>query len=160
MAMGRRAPFAGAWTPLMNEYFANSADVYRVLGELPDGADMMAAADGREKTTEASRTRLARMVGREPDEAPIGQWEGLAAWFAELQTRDIMDAFLLRLSRGDVAADAPIVSAGIGASIASEIARRLRRRCIAFSALIEAPPGASNCAPAAAVALLFELELR
>ena len=68
MSLASRAPFRGAWTPLMNEYFASSADVHRILGDLPDGADKMATADGREKTVEASRARLARMIGREADE--------------------------------------------------------------------------------------------
>ena len=52
----------------MNEYFASSADVHRILGDLPEGADKMSTADGREKTVEASRARLARMIGREADE--------------------------------------------------------------------------------------------
>ena len=68
MSLASRAPFRGAWTPLMNEYFASSADVHRILGDLPDDADKMSTADGREKTVEASRARLARMIGREADE--------------------------------------------------------------------------------------------
>ncbi len=34
----------------MNEWFANTADVYRILGQLPQGADKMDTSDGREKT--------------------------------------------------------------------------------------------------------------
>jgi len=154
MAMAPRAPFGGVWTPLMNEYFANSADVYRVLALLPEGADLMASADGREKTVEASRMRLARMIGLEADEASAAQWEGLAAWFAEAQARDITDAAFLRLSRGDVPADAPIVAAGIGGVLVAETARRLRRRCVGFGEAIGAEPEAAGCAPAVAVALL------
>ena len=92
----------------MNEYFASSADVHRILGDLPEGADKMSTADGREKTVEASRARLARMVGREADEGADAEWTGLAAWFAEAQLRQIADAALLRLSRDDVA----VASAG------------------------------------------------
>ena len=58
-------PFAGAWTPLINENFATMADVHRILGNIPAGADQMATADGRDKTVDASRVRLARMVGRD-----------------------------------------------------------------------------------------------
>jgi (4-(4-[2-(gamma-L-glutamylamino)ethyl]phenoxymethyl)furan-2-yl)methanamine synthase len=154
MALASKAPFRGAWTPLMNEYFAGSADVHRILGALPDDADKMAAADGREKTVEASRARLARMIGREADEAPAAEWEGLAAWFAEAQIRQIADAASLRLSRCDLSAAAPVVAAGIGEGAAAEVARRLRRACIGFSLLVGAPPEASYCAPAVAVALL------
>ena len=43
MSLASRAPFRGAWTPLMNEYFASSADIHRILGDLPDDADKMLA---------------------------------------------------------------------------------------------------------------------
>ena len=154
MSLASRAPFRGAWTPLMNEYFASSADVHRIVGDLPDDADKMSAADGREKTVEASRARLARMIGREVDEGSDLEWTGLAAWFAETQVRQITDAASLRLSRNDVAVAAPIVAAGVGEGVAAEVARRLRRPCLGFSSLIAASAEASHCAPAVAVALL------
>jgi probable H4MPT-linked C1 transfer pathway protein len=154
MSLASRAPFGGAWTPLMNEYFASSADVHRILGDLPDDADKMSTADGREKTVEASRARLARMIGREADEGSDLEWTGLAAWFAEAQIRQITDAVSLRLSRNDVAVAAPVVAAGVGEGLAAEVARRLRRPCLGFSSLIGAPAEASHCAPAVAVALL------
>jgi probable H4MPT-linked C1 transfer pathway protein len=154
MSLASRAPFRGAWTSLMNEYFASSADVHRILDDLPDGADKMTTADGREKTVEASRARLARMIGREADEGAASQWDGLAAWFAEAQIRQIADAAFLRLSRDDVALTAPVIAAGVGESLAAEVARRLRRPCIGFSSLIAASAEASHCAPAVAVALL------
>jgi len=156
MALAERAPFRGAWTPLMNEYFASSGDVHRILGDLPDDADKMATADGRDKTVEASRARLARMIGREADEGAASEWDGLAAWFKEAQIRQIADAALLRLSRNDVAAAAPVVAAGVGEALAAEVARRLRRAYVGFSSLIAACSEASHCAPAVAVALLGE----
>jgi (4-(4-[2-(gamma-L-glutamylamino)ethyl]phenoxymethyl)furan-2-yl)methanamine synthase len=154
MSLASRAPFQGAWTALMNEYFASSADVHRILDDLPEGADKMSTADGREKTVEASRARLARMIGREVDEGADSEWTGLAAWFAEAQVRQITDAASLRLSRNDLALAAPVVAAGVGEGLAAEAARRLRRPCLGFSSLIAAPAEASNCAPAVAVALL------
>ena len=84
----------------MNEWFATMADVHRILGQLPDGADLMDAADGREKTKAASRARLARMIGRDSGEADDAAWDRLARFFAEAQLRDIMDAAALVLSRG------------------------------------------------------------
>src|SRR5947208_2716529 len=65
MAIADRAPFAGGWTRLINENFATMADVHRILGSLPEGADLMTTADGREKTFAGSCARLARMVGRD-----------------------------------------------------------------------------------------------
>jgi probable H4MPT-linked C1 transfer pathway protein len=160
MALASRAPFRGRWTPLMNEYFANSADVHRILGALCDGADKMPSPDGREKTVEASRARLARMIGREADDGAPLEWDGLAAWFAEAQIREIVDAAFLRLSCHDLPAAAPVVAAGIGASVVGEVARRLGRSCLGFSSAIAAPAEAAQCAPAVAVALLAAEELR
>ena len=159
MAMAPRAPFAGAWTPLMNEYFASAADVRRTLGDLPEGADLQEAADGRAKTPEASRMRLARMVGREAGDAPQEAWERLAAWFAEAQLRDVCDAAFLRLSRGDVRAQAPVIAAGVGARLAHEVARRLGRPCMDFADLVGGGAAVSVAAPAAAVALLLSREM-
>ena len=43
----QRVPFRGAWTPVMNEYFASTADVHRILGELPEQADRLPPTDSR-----------------------------------------------------------------------------------------------------------------
>ena len=158
MATAERAPFAGTWTPLINENFATMADVHRLLGRLPDGADQMATADGREKTVAAARARLARMVGRDAADADAAAWEALAGWFAEAQMRAVIDAAMLVVSGGRVPRDAPVVAAGIGVRVVREVARRLGRNAIAFEALIDVAPqageAASHCAPAAALALL------
>lgn len=75
-----------------------------------------------------------------------------------MQIRQIADVAFLRLSRHDVAAAAPVVAAGVGDSLASEVARRLRTPCVEFSSLIAASAEASHCAPAVAVALLAAKE--
>ena len=158
MACADCAPFKGAWTPLINENFANMADVHRILGSLPEGGDMMATADGREKTREGSRARLARMVGADDTDAEDRAWTALAQWFAEMQMRSVMDAVILVDSQHLLPADAPVVGAGIGAHVVKEITRRLGRGYVAFDTLLDATPraraAASQCAPAAALALL------
>lgn len=147
--------------PLMNEYFASMADVYRLLGELPPGADQHATADGREKTVEGSRARLARMLGLDAADASKEAWFELARAFREAQLRTLHDAAMLVLSRSALPREAPIIGAGIGVKIASELAARLQRPFVPFSRLLVAPSSklrklACDCAPAAAVALLAE----
>ena len=158
MAVGDRAPFAGHWSTLVNEYFANMADVHRILGRLPDDADQMATADGRAKTVEASRARLARMVGCDVAHASEGAWSTLAEWFAERQIRTIVDGAMLVLSCGNMPADAPILGAGIGEAVVREVARRLGRKYVSFDSILDvatdARESASHCAPAAALAAL------
>jgi probable H4MPT-linked C1 transfer pathway protein len=158
MAVAERAPFAGRWSPLINENFATMADVHRILGQLPDGVDQMATPDGRAKSIEASRARLARMIGCDMDDASETAWSMLARWFAEGQIRAIIDGAMLLLSYGRVPASAPIVGAGIGNIVVREVARRLERKHVAFDSIINVAPHArdqaSHCAPAAALACL------
>jgi (4-(4-[2-(gamma-L-glutamylamino)ethyl]phenoxymethyl)furan-2-yl)methanamine synthase len=164
MAVAERAPFAGRRSPLINENFATMADVYRILGQLPDGADQMPTADGRAKTVEASRARLARMVGCDVDDADAAAWRMLAQWFAERQIRTIVDGAMLVLSSARVPADAPLLAAGIGEAIVQEIARRLERRHVSFGSILDVAPAAraqaSYCAPAAALAALASMSIR
>lgn len=158
MAVADRAPFAGSSTRLINENFASMADVYRILGTLPAGADQLASADGRAKTPEASRARLARMVGRDAADAAEAAWTQLACWFSEVQMRAILDAAMMVLSRDGMPAGAPVVGAGIGERVLREVARRIGRDYIGFDAFIAVAPDAReaalHCAPAAALALL------
>lgn len=163
MATADRAPLAGRWTRLIAENFANMADAHRLLGTLPEGADQMATADGREKTAEASRARLARMVGCDAGDADAAAWRTLAAWLAEAQVRAVTDGAMLVLSGRPLPADAPVVGAGIGSAVARELARRLARPYVDFDALLavtpEARESARHCAPAAALALLGSMLL-
>ena len=158
MAVADRAPFAGHWTPLINENFANMADVHRIFGTLAESIDLLATADGRDKTADSSRARLARIVGRDASDADDATWTALARWFAEAQIRSIADAAMLVLSRDSFPANAPVVGAGIGNSVLHEVARRLERNYIDFDTMLDVAPvarvAASHCAPAAALAIL------
>lgn len=155
MATAERAPLRGSWMPLINENFATMADVHRILGTLPAGVDLMVTADGREKTIEASRARLARMVGCDTGDADDMAWHRLAQWFAEAQTRTVTDAAMQVMSACAMTS-VPIVTAGIGLTLIAEVARRLRCECSSFHELFDVAPEARiavcHCAPAAALA--------
>jgi (4-(4-[2-(gamma-L-glutamylamino)ethyl]phenoxymethyl)furan-2-yl)methanamine synthase len=160
MALASRAPFAGAWTTLACEYFANTADVYRILGELPEGADQLPTADNREKTVAASIARLARMVGRDAAQADDAAWRELAAWLAETQLRQIADGAHLVLSRTLLQRDAPVIAAGVGRHVLARLAVRLARLHRDFATIVSSASvsgeWAAYCAPAVAVALLAD----
>jgi probable H4MPT-linked C1 transfer pathway protein len=161
MAIAERVPFAGAWQPLMNEYFASMADVRRLTGELEDGVDQQATADGRGKSVAESRARLARMLGRDADDADEEAWRQVAHYLGERQLRSLHDAAAQVISHGRLAADAPVVGAGIGGFLTRALAERLGRRWLAFADLLPAEEPvrawATRAAPAAAVALLAGL---
>ena len=152
MALADHAPFAGAWTTLAAEHFATAADVHRLLGELPEDADLLPTADGRDRSVAASRARLARMVGRDAAEASEAAWHDLAAWFAERQMRHLEDAARLVLSAGT--SGRHVVAAGIGRATVARLAARLDCACTAFSNLVPGGTAADTCAPAVAMAVL------
>jgi probable H4MPT-linked C1 transfer pathway protein len=158
MATAQSAPLNGLWTPLINENFATMADVHRILGTLPVGVDLMATADGREKTVRASRARLARMLGSDAANADSKSWDLLARWFAEAQIRAIVDAAMLVTSSCIAMSTAPVIAAGIGVGVVAEVARRLGVSFERFDELLEVIPEArdavSHCAPASALTAL------
>jgi (4-(4-[2-(gamma-L-glutamylamino)ethyl]phenoxymethyl)furan-2-yl)methanamine synthase len=161
MAVASRVPFRGQSMPLMNEHFASMADVYRILGELPRGADRHPTADAGEKTARASRARLARMIGLDARDAQDAAWTQLARAFKEAQLRRLHDAAMLVLSGSDLPAMAPVIGAGIGTRLIRALALRLGRPYLPFGRLLPALTpatrrAASDAAAAASVALLGE----
>ena len=164
MALADRIPFDGQWIPAMAEYFATTADVYRLTGELPEGADQLPAADNGGKTVRDSARRLARMIGRDLESAPLAQWKQCARQLADLQLWQIRQACERVLSRTVAVDRSPVVGAGTGRFLARKLAAQLGRRYRDFDSLIDAVPGAaswaSSCAPAVAVALLAQRRKR
>ncbi|MDF1585562.1 hydantoinase/oxoprolinase family protein [Marinimicrococcus flavescens] len=159
MAVAQQVPLAGSWHGVMNEHFATTADVYRLLGLLDEADDGHPAADGGAKDPEGSARRLARMVGADLDELPMQAWRGLASFLADRQLRLLEDAAALQLSRRLVAADAPVIGAGCGVLLAERLAGRLDRPFVDLVSLLDCPPALRRptavCAPAVAVALLL-----
>jgi probable H4MPT-linked C1 transfer pathway protein len=160
MAMAPAVAFEGHRVPLMAEYFATSADIYRLTGELPEGADLHPAADQGEKTVAASARRLARMIGRDAESAPLAAWQGLARELREAQLARLLEAFDRQLAREGLGEDVPVVGAGVGRFLADELARRRGLSRVSFASLLPAGGAAGalieTCAPAVAVGALAQ----
>ena len=159
MALATRAPVLGAWSSPMAEWFASSADLYRITGELREETDQHPSADGGPKTREASARRLGRQFGLDTESLPSGAIEALAYYLREQQIQKLQDAFMRQISRGKISPDAPVIGAGIGRFLAMDLAERARRPFIDFQDLFEWTPrrtpfDAADCGPAAAVAAL------
>lgn len=159
MAIADRAPFGGEWIGLMAEHFATMADVYRLLDQLPGYADQMPAADGGEKTREGSARRLARMLGRDFESAPLDDWRRAAEFLREQQLMKIRSSCERQLSRGLLAQSAPFVGAGVGRFLVETLAQRLGFPYVDFMNFFPLPEGdetitTGDCAPAVAVACL------
>ncbi len=164
MAVARQIPVEGKWQPLMAEHFATIADIYRIMGQLSPHADQAETADGGPKTRSASMMRLARMIGCDKNDVPDGTWIKLATVFRELQIQHLTLAAMRQISR--MTTDSiDLVGAGVGRFLLPEIARRLDTRYHDFTDFIAhsrqiSPFSPADCAPAAALALLLESQLR
>lgn len=161
-ALAQRIEFAGEQVNVMNEWFATTADVYRLTGELVPHYDQYPAADNGPKTADASRTRIARMIGRDADEASVVAWNVFAQRWREQQLREI-GANLARVAAAHPAlAAAPLVGAGCGRFLVAALARDAARGYVDFGALAAGATGqsewAATCAPSVAVALLAAMD--
>lgn len=153
-----RVPVGGRWMPMMAETFATSADVFRVCGLLPAGADQHPTADGADKSLDASARRLLRMIGYDLGPDTLETARTVAEHLAEAALRRVHDAAACVLSRTTLPPEAPVVAAGAGRFFVERLADRLRRPCEDFGEMVAgADPrreAAALCAPAIAVATL------
>ena len=162
MSLAARIDVDGAPCNLMAEHFATTADVYNLLGQLPDGLYPFDAADGAGCSRFESARRIARMIGRDCEEgADLGEWIRLAQAFADLQQGRILESL-----RAQVCADSPgvLVGAGTGRFMLPPLAGGCGLEYQDINVLLEsrvAAQGAftpADCLPAYAVAELYRLE--
>ena len=153
MALANRVPYRGDWQGIAAEHFATTADVYRLLGELPADADLMPSADGRPKTPQDSAARLARMVGDDAGDETGTALLALARWLRDTQLARLRGAALRVIGRTGVPL---VVGAGVGRFLVRELAQGLRLDYLDYAAAlgIADAPAASDCGPALALACL------
>jgi len=160
MAVAQSACFKGQAMGLMAEYFATMADVYRLTGELNEAHDQTDTADGAEKTVLASAKRLSRMTGYEYLDNDLSLWEQFAENIKSQQKNKIKLACERQLSRNLLTKRHHFVGAGVGRFLVKQLADDLGYPYTDFSELIEQDGtsmqiNTADCAPAAAVALLY-----
>lgn len=163
-ALARRIPFGNKTFNVMNEFFATTADVFRLTGELAAEDDQQPAADGGDKTPAASCIRLARMIGMDARDAEFAAWRTCAARWREEMLAEIAGQLDRVARQAELPANAPVVGAGSGLFLARELAARSGRHFVPFDHLAGVDPAASlgarqwanTCAPSVAIALLFD----
>jgi probable H4MPT-linked C1 transfer pathway protein len=151
MALASKLLFNGIQTNVAAEYFATTADVYRLTGDLKQNSDMTETADGKGKSKIESARRLARMIGRDVEDWPIAIWQNFALVCKESQMQQIKQAVLKHLKT-----NTPIVGAGAGAFLVKQLADELKCEYISLSQLIsfDLNVNLEVCFPAFAVAQL------
>ncbi len=145
--------------PVINEYFANTADVYRLTEELPEYADLSNTLDGRGKNKTDSARRIARMFANDLRSDELHVWENVAKQIRTHQVQMIKDACRHQFMKKNVPLATPLVGAGVGRFLVKELAQQLGREYIDFDELfdltsINSDYGISDCAPAAAISCL------
>ncbi len=162
MAIVQRVPYQHVWQSVAAECFATMADVYRLTGELDEQCDLMASADGKEKTRYGSARRLARMLGA--DHHQHGDWRPwlkVADYIADKQFEMIEAAYLKIRRQHKEQLSNVIVAAGAGRFIIDKLAEKQGCSVIHFESLLPSAQRQriNNCAPAIAVAQLARLAL-
>ncbi|HEY6895521.1 MAG TPA: hydantoinase/oxoprolinase family protein [Rhodanobacteraceae bacterium] len=157
-ALAPSVTFESCECNVMNEFFATTADVFRLTDELRPEHDQAPTADQGAKDGAATMRRLARMIGRDAREATPGQWHAFARTWREAVIGRICASVARVVEACKMPPDAPIVGAGCGSFITAEVARRAHRRFMQFDDVVPVDRGcgewARTCAPAVAVALL------
>ena len=173
-ALGPRVAWQGHELNVMNEFFATTADVYRLTGELDPAHDLHPSADNAPKNLVATRRRLARMIGLDARDAAPDDWLAFAHTWRTRQV-DELAGQLRRVITAHALADAAVaLGAGCGDFLVADVLARAgapqtqqRYGLDVARTAAEALPGGESaarwaqvCAPAVAVAALFDREQR
>lgn len=122
-ALANELPFRGAETGLAAELFASTLDVYLTLGFIPPEPNNHDTADGRARTVDAARDRMARMVCADRDGFSADDARALALAADEaLLAR--LEAAARRATKGIGPPRAAVIS-GSGDFLARRLADRL-----------------------------------
>lgn len=138
MALTQSVKFCGQEYWVAAEYFATTADIYRVTGELAASNDMADTADGGEKTVAASMRRLARMIGHDKEDAADADWVELAYTLRECQLKQLEKAINRVMNDLQIPPTAAFVGAGSGSFLVKVLADRFDRPYIQIDTVIEA----------------------
>lgn len=159
-ALAERIDFDGRGFNVMHEWFAATADVYRLTGELEAAHDLQPSADGGPKDDPGSARRLARMIGHDAAASELQRWRDFALAWRRCQLDRIGNSLARVLHTWPLPDGAPFIAAGCGRFLVDVLAREARRPCTAYGDAL-APNDAALaasidlCAPSVAVAALW-----
>jgi probable H4MPT-linked C1 transfer pathway protein len=137
MAVSQEVVFEGKVTSTAAEYFATTADVYRLTGELSASDDMADTADGKEKTLVASVRRIARMIGRDAEEAELSSWVALAQSFRAAQFERLRDTVIHHAANFPDKTALTLIGAGVGRFLVKDLAAQMHVNYIDVADLVE-----------------------
>lgn len=160
MAFGPYIAWQQQTRHLAAEYFATTADVYRVLGELDPAHDLADTADGQDRSLAASMRRLARMLGHDLQDATSSDWQSLALAFKQQQVASLLHAIQSCIAQADLQPQS-LTGLGAGSFLLPAIAQQLQLTYMPATSWMSADDPtlkhhAQVCFPAYAVARLWQ----
>ena len=155
----RTLPDDGLRRPVASERFADSRDVWLLLGELAEDADAHDTADGGPATRDAARVRLARSMLLDPDRLTAAAARAAAERCAAVQARLVAQG-LRRVAVGCGWRPRVVVLSGHGAALARRALARVGWPLEPVDLATQLGAEVSRVAPAHAIALIARGELR
>jgi len=119
--LARRMPWRGAMLNVMNEFFATTADVYRLSGELDPAHDQQPSADNAPKSVSATQTRLARLIGLDQRNGSDAEWRAFALAWREAQCTELREQIARVAAEQRLGPRTVAVAAGCGAFLVPEL---------------------------------------
>ena len=158
MAIADHFDIDGISYPIMAEYFATIADVYRILGELEEDSDLYPTCDNADKTVVASARRLERMFGLDWA-GDLDATRAKARAIANVQQLKIVRALHTLIEKTELSDRAHVIGAGAGYKIVQYITEGLGLQFMPYHCLLDNLPKhlediACRCATAIGVAAL------
>jgi (4-(4-[2-(gamma-L-glutamylamino)ethyl]phenoxymethyl)furan-2-yl)methanamine synthase len=153
-ALAQRVPWRGVLHNVMNEFFATTADIYRLTGELAPEHDQHPSADGAPKDTPATHARLARMVGLDARDGTPADWLAFAHAWRAAQVAELRGQLRRVLAAHSLGPQAVVVAAGCGAFLVADVCQEVMLNVnnrIGYGALAVADADADADAAAAAL---------
>ncbi|MHA2372203.1 MAG: hydantoinase/oxoprolinase family protein [Candidatus Thorarchaeota archaeon] len=122
-AIARSVNLDGTRCRVSSEYFATSADIHRILGNITEEEYIIDTADGRGKDRENCMARVARLVCGDSDSLTEAQIIDIANQVWDLQVKDISDGLMqvIEEHRLDIHEE-QIVLSGLGSGFLGMIA--------------------------------------
>jgi (4-(4-[2-(gamma-L-glutamylamino)ethyl]phenoxymethyl)furan-2-yl)methanamine synthase len=151
-AIARQVPFRGQHAGLSAEAFAIAGDVHLWRGDLDPDDYSVPTPDGRPATREFAGERLARAICADREMLDDDGVTAIADSLADAQVECIATAIRRSLERHPSIREAAIT--GLGSFAGERAATRAGLDAVLLSS--ELGNAAARCAPATAVALLFE----
>jgi (4-(4-[2-(gamma-L-glutamylamino)ethyl]phenoxymethyl)furan-2-yl)methanamine synthase len=165
-ALARRIPWRGVPLNVMNEFFATTADVYRLTGELDAAHDQHPSADNAAKDAAHSRARLARMIGLDARHGRDDEWLAFARAWRQAQVTELRGQLAAVIAEHRLGPTTSAVSAGCGAFLVPDLLPD-GWRCVRYSGEVARAAADADTAvagwvqvgaPAVAVAALYAQE--